>query len=132
MIQVYDLRSNGELIDIGYSKRSLHYRLDEHRRKKHLGKPNLTIHLLSKWNTVKEAKAEEGRLKLENGIEWSERKATLNRRTLTMDQAQEIKSKYITNNYTGRELAKQYNVTANVIYALVEGKTYLVNDHNRI
>ena len=124
MWTVYELRSGSKVEYVGQTKNLLKYRLVDHaqkRRGKFYGRTDLTIHALSKWPTRKEALLEEGRVKLSHGMPWHE----WNRcKTTTFDIAEEIRSKYIPHKYTAQILAKEYNLTVNVIYGILNNKTY--------
>lgn len=54
------------------------------------------------------------------GLEASKKK-----RKLTFEQAQEVRAKYATGNYTQRGLAKEYGMTRVTIVRILKGITYL-------
>ena len=117
MEYVYKLTKDGELIDFGKTN-NVKRRANERKLE-----GNLTV--LSCWPTKHEALLEEGRLKTEHGMEWTERIGRTACRHTTYELANEIKSKYIPRKYTQGMLAKDYNLSRKVIRGIVEGRTYL-------
>ena len=150
MTHVYELRDQqGNVVDVGMSKQ-LKVRLRQHTftkptdanngSGKWYGRKDLSIHSMSIWATRSEARAEEGRLKLHHGFKWTEQIASQkggkllgqSNRKLTMEQAQEIKSKYIPYKYTYHRLAKEYGVAVSAIRAIVHNQTYLEPKLNKL
>ena len=134
--KVYELQdATGTVIDVGYTHRPK-VRMYEHTRKKptlkgcgrHYGRTDLTMVIVSEHLTRKEAALAETQLKSEHGFQPTERMngprmAKLCRK-LTMEQAQEIRSKYVPWEYTISKLAKEYGVSLMNVHGIIHNKTY--------
>ena len=134
--KVYELQdATGTVIDVGYTHRPK-VRMYEHTRRKptlkgcgrHYGRTDLKMVIVSEHSTRKEAGQHETALKLEHGLQPTERMngprmAKLCRK-LTMEQAQEIRTKYIPYKYTLIMLATDYNTSLGIIYGIVNNLTY--------
>ena len=137
MFSVYELRSGSKVEYVGYTNNTVN-RLKAHTLHKHTpnrsnrglfyGRTDITIHTMSQWPTRKEAYKEEARLKIHHGFEPTEcttgSKSCKRQRVLTIEQAEEIKSKYIPRVFTQTMLAKEYNVHRNTICRILYDVTY--------
>ena len=132
---VYLLKdSNGKVVDVGesyYPETRLRVKTKQKpkpRTKTHFyGRTDITLEVVSSHPTRKEARVEEGRLKLFYGLEWTERLGfggNQKMRKLTQDQANEIKAKYIPHKYTMTMLSEEYGVSQPAISQIINGKTY--------
>ena len=136
MVYVYELRVGERVIDVGMSN-NLERRLHEHTNKrpnkqscgKYYGRTDITIHQVSEWPTRKLAFKEEGILKESYGFEHTEsnfgKHVHYSARTLTMEIARELRSKYVFKKNTCKMLAKEYNTTYKVVYDIIKHRTYI-------
>lgn len=88
------------------------------------GRSDLTLNILGEYNNKQLAFAEEGRLKILNNIEWTEKTKGYYNRKFTPKEINEIKAKYIPWKYSTYKLAKEYNVGASTIKRIVNQITY--------
>ena len=136
MVHVYELRNaNNQVEYVGISG-NLISRLYEHTRRKpdgkgqgkFYGRNNLTLISVKTYNTRAEARQAETILKLQHGLEPTERnsasKLGKGNRKLTMEQAREIRKLYNTRSYTQSSLAKIYICTQACIHDIVNNKRY--------
>jgi hypothetical protein len=146
MVHVYLLRDgNGKVVDVGESvnpPRRLYLKTRAKsqigRRTNFYGRTDITQEVVSSWATKKEARAEEGRLKLFYGLEWTERiictagveagpknriKYNTSRRKLTPDQVKEVKQLYKSGKKQIR-IAEQMNCSRSAIHSIIHGTGY--------
>jgi hypothetical protein len=137
---VYLLKDgNGKVVDVGQSydpsSRLVHKTRSKPkpgRRTNFYGRTDITQEVVSSWQTNKEARAEEGRLKLHYGLEWTERTGALKgsliasskKRKLTKEQADEIRAKYIPYKYPPSKLSEEYGICSAAIYRILNNITY--------
>jgi hypothetical protein len=144
MQYVYLLRDgNGKVVDVGESHdppSRLYHKTKNKPTPGHgyfYGRTDITQEVLSSWETKKEARAEEERLKIYYGLEVTERTGGIQggrigglvpdykQRKLTKEQADQIRSKYIPHKYSTYKLAKEYGVSPAAIKNIVTNKTYI-------
>tara|TARA_R110001632_G_C11069260_1_gene387086 strand:+ start:95 stop:514 length:420 start_codon:yes stop_codon:yes gene_type:complete len=138
MYTVYELRTIlGKLEYFGYSKNinAKWGRLYQHTKKKQglfYGREDLVLNELKTFATRKEAGQEEGRLKLLHGMEWTEKEVGrrngltggIKNRKITMEEAIEIRSKYIPRKNSYVKLAKEYNISKSSIVRITKNMSY--------
>jgi len=135
--KVYELQDeNCNVIDVGYSYRPK-TRMYQHTRTKpgsgtgkFYGRTDLTMVIVSEHPTRKEAAQAEIALKIQHGLEPIERmngvrNGKLNRK-VTMEQAQEIRSKYVPWKYTMSRLANEYGCSHGTVCGIIHNKYYKV------
>ena len=127
----------GTVEDVGYSSQPKN-RMYQHTKVKpgphrsgsgrHYGRTDLTMIIVSEWSDRKDAARAETELKCYHGLMPTEVMRGLDvarsQRKLTMDQAREIRAKYIPRKYTQEKLAKEYGVSQPVIQLILNNKTY--------
>lgn len=130
MHHVYQLLdATGDVVYVGESKNPKR-RFRQHTRTtpnpydnhgKFYGRTDLALQVIASFETRAEALAEEGRIKKLQGMEWTE----VHKGKLTFEQAEEIREKYATGQYTQKALAKEYDIHTKTIVRIVKGKTYI-------
>ena len=136
MKHVYVLKDqHGEVVYVGETKQP-NYRFKQHTRypkcdRNSNGKfygQNLTMEIVKSFVDPKDALAYEAKLKRQYGFEVTERKwipyGPKKTRKLTIEQAREIRAKYIPRKYTQDMLAKEYGVSRIIIVGILNNKTY--------
>jgi len=88
------------------------------------GRTDLKLNIVGEYNIKELALAEEGRLKILNNFEWTEKTKGYYNRKFTAEQIDEIKAKYIPWKYSTHMLAKEYNVGVSTIKRIINQKTY--------
>ena len=137
MIHVYLLKDgNGKVVDVGESKnpparlyKKTKAILEIDRKTNFYGRTDITLEVVSSHPTRKEARVEEGRLKLFYGLEWTENHRLGlpdSQRKLTKEIADEIRAKYIPYKYHTTMLAEEYGVHKSAIKHIISGQTYNV------
>lgn len=135
--KVYELIDlNGLCVDVGYTCRP-ETRMYQHTKVnskypgsgRHYGRTDLKMVIVSEHTTRKQASQKEIQLKIEKGFDPTERinglRRLKERRKLTFAEAEDIRSKWSSNNYKKQELAKEYNVSGQVIYWIIKNITYV-------
>ena len=125
----------GTVEDVGYSS-DPERRMYQHTKVKpgptrpgtgrHYGRSDLSMVIVSEFSTRKEAAQAEIELKYQHGLPQPELINGFNvaRRKLSIEQAQQIRAKYIPRKYTIKKLAKEYGVAVRVIQLILNNKTY--------
>lgn len=132
MIDLY-----GTVEYVGYSCNPK-FRMYQHTRMKNVdgnghgrfyGRSDLSMVIVSEFPTRKEAAQAEIALKKEYGMPPTEALCGINSaikmRQLTMDQAREIRSKWVPYKYTLRQLEKEYGISRGAIAKIIKNITYL-------
>ena len=133
--KVYELQDAiGTVIDVGYTCRP-EKRMYQHTKTKpgkgtgkYYGRTDLKMVIVSEHFTRKEAAQAEIALKSQHGLEPIEhlngvRNGKLNRK-LTMEQAEEIRAKYVPWKYTLDKLAKEYGINSATVHGIIHYHYY--------
>ena len=125
---VYILRDgNNNVVDVGESVKPTDrlYRKTRCRpspgQGKFYGRTDITLEVVAGPIDRPSALKLEGELKLQYGLEWTEVKL----RSLTMDQANDIRSKYIPRKYSQCKLASEYGVSQGTIASIINNIKYI-------
>jgi hypothetical protein len=138
--KVYELiNSMGTVEWVGETSQELRLRFKQHTQYKNggfKGRSDLFINFVSEFNNRKDARELEGKLKLEYGLEWTEKIRAIKggrkngaengkkSRKLTINEANSIRNEYKLGEYTYRKLAIKYNVGIRCIQNIINNKTY--------
>ena len=138
MVYVYELRNQtGKVEYVGVSKdpktrmryHTNHVPDGTSRKGLFYKRMDLTMNLISCFETRKEAYKLEAELKINNGLEPTEKnngsRICKSFRKLNMNQAKEIRSLYSSGNYTHSDLGKMYSISRQVSFNIVTNKSYL-------
>ncbi len=136
---VYELRNLEHQVEyVGYTTKitGRGNRLYQHTRVqpghngsgKFYGRTDITLDVVYETLCKKEARELEGKVKLSHGLEWSERTDQRNinnrNRKLTQDQAETIRSKYVSRKYTMQKLAEEYGVSYKTVHNIIKNEIY--------
>jgi predicted GIY-YIG superfamily endonuclease len=91
---------------------------------KFYGRQDISMNIVAEFQNRKEARNLEGELKIQYGLDWTERTVGYARRNLTFDVAEEIRSRYVTEKITQRKLGIEYGVAHMTISYIINNKTY--------
>ena len=127
---VYLLKDgNGKVVDVGQShdpKTRLYRKTKDVSRRNEktnfYGRTDITQEIVAGPMSLIEARVIEGRLKLHYGLEWTE----LNSRKITIDEANEIRAKYVPHKYTIKMLEAEYGVSGRTITRIIKNQSYVI------
>jgi hypothetical protein len=147
--KVYEIRNTEGIVEyVGETSNSLKSRLYDHTvpkpgygNGKFYQRQDVSIHEVARFNNLKEARELEGQLKLKYGMEWTEKSRSVKGMTklgslcgavngkkcrkLTLQQANEIRSLYLTGNYLMKDIALLYNISPSTTKEIIRNRRYI-------